>query len=164
VTDWCTESFPDFGAAQGDGAMLRLPKDSEGYAVFARITGNPGDPAAFTFVSGEAFPPFVPISRRILAAYRGTAAPRYGPERRAYSGRTADGGGTKFPRSCSTLLFLGGGTGPDPAAATRERFLRSPRLPSFGSLRAAQICCAGSETAADLGSRPPAHYGRCRAR
>lgn len=50
VTDWCTESFVDFGAnGQGDGATLRLPKDPEGYAVYARITGKPGDGDGATF-------------------------------------------------------------------------------------------------------------------
>jgi len=56
VTDWCTESFTDFGAnGQGDGAVMRLPKDPEGYAVYARITGKPGDGtgATFTFVGRE---------------------------------------------------------------------------------------------------------------
>lgn len=42
VTDWCTQSFPDFDAAQGDGAALRLPASANGYAVYARITGKPG--------------------------------------------------------------------------------------------------------------------------
>jgi hypothetical protein len=41
VTDWCTESFPDFGQNKGDGAVLRLPKHDAGYAVYARITGKP---------------------------------------------------------------------------------------------------------------------------
>jgi hypothetical protein len=47
VTDWCTEAFPDFGANQGDQAVLRLPK-AEGYAVYARILGKPqtdGEPS-----------------------------------------------------------------------------------------------------------------------
>jgi hypothetical protein len=43
VTDWCTESFPDFGASKGDSAILRLPQNDNGYAVYARITGKPGD-------------------------------------------------------------------------------------------------------------------------
>lgn len=43
VTDWCTESFPDFNANKGDPAILRLPKNDKGYAVYARITGKPGD-------------------------------------------------------------------------------------------------------------------------
>lgn len=43
VTDWCTESFPNFGDAQGSPAVLRLPARSGGYAVYARITGKPGD-------------------------------------------------------------------------------------------------------------------------
>ena len=43
VTDWCTESFPDYGENQGDGAALRLPKNDNGYAVYARLTGKPGE-------------------------------------------------------------------------------------------------------------------------
>lgn len=43
VTDWCTESFSDSGSATGDPAILRLPKNDNGYAVYARITGKPGD-------------------------------------------------------------------------------------------------------------------------
>lgn len=43
VTDWCTESFPDFGAHVGDGASVRLPAHAAGYKVYARITGKPGD-------------------------------------------------------------------------------------------------------------------------
>jgi hypothetical protein len=42
VTDWCTESFPDTGG-EGDGAILRLPQDAEGYAVYARVAGRPGE-------------------------------------------------------------------------------------------------------------------------
>jgi hypothetical protein len=47
VTDWCNETFPDHGSNKGDGAILRLPANNEGYAVYARITGKPaenGDP------------------------------------------------------------------------------------------------------------------------
>jgi hypothetical protein len=43
VTDWCTESFPDYGENKGDSAILRLPKNDNGYAVYARITGKPGN-------------------------------------------------------------------------------------------------------------------------
>lgn len=43
VTDWCTESFADYGQAKGDGATLRLPANDKGYAVYARITGKPGE-------------------------------------------------------------------------------------------------------------------------
>ncbi len=44
VTDWCTESFADNGGGgNGDAAVLRLPKNDEGYAVYARILGKPGD-------------------------------------------------------------------------------------------------------------------------
>lgn len=35
VTDWCS------GFSQNDSAALRIPKDGEGYMVFARITGKP---------------------------------------------------------------------------------------------------------------------------
>jgi hypothetical protein len=48
VTDWCTESFPDYGQNQGDQAVLRLPK-ADAYAVYARILGKPigdGEPTA----------------------------------------------------------------------------------------------------------------------
>jgi hypothetical protein len=37
VTDWCSAEL------DGDDASLRLPKDSDGYIVMARITGKPGD-------------------------------------------------------------------------------------------------------------------------
>jgi hypothetical protein len=37
VTDWCTESFGD------DSAVVQLPADPDGYAVYARITGKPGE-------------------------------------------------------------------------------------------------------------------------
>jgi hypothetical protein len=43
VTDWCSESFPDSGENSGDEASLRLPKNDNGYAVYARITGKPGE-------------------------------------------------------------------------------------------------------------------------
>lgn len=45
VIDWCTESFPDDGSTPpplGDGAMLRLPKNEAGYAVYGKVTGKPG--------------------------------------------------------------------------------------------------------------------------
>jgi len=41
VTDWCTESFPDYGQATGDGAVLRLPYNEKGYAVYAALGGRP---------------------------------------------------------------------------------------------------------------------------
>ena len=41
VTDWCTESFPDYGQNTGDGAALRLPANAAGYAVYGRLTGKP---------------------------------------------------------------------------------------------------------------------------
>jgi hypothetical protein len=41
VTDWCTESFPDYGQNTGDGAVLRLPANAAGYAVYGRLTGKP---------------------------------------------------------------------------------------------------------------------------
>jgi len=55
VTDWCTESFPDAGAVTGDGATFRLPANAGGYAVYARITGKPGDDGqpTVTFNEGE---------------------------------------------------------------------------------------------------------------
>lgn len=37
VTDWCTKSFDN------DAASFRLPKNDAGYAVYARVTGKPGD-------------------------------------------------------------------------------------------------------------------------
>lgn len=43
VTDWCSESYPDYGQNKGDAAVLRLPKNDNGYGVYARITGKPGD-------------------------------------------------------------------------------------------------------------------------
>ncbi len=44
VTDWCSESFPDDGGpGKGDSAILRLPANDKGYAVYARITGKPGE-------------------------------------------------------------------------------------------------------------------------
>ncbi|SCZ65959.1 hypothetical protein [Thiohalomonas denitrificans] len=43
VTDWCTESFPNATNDQGDGASLRLPANSNGYAVYARVTGKPSE-------------------------------------------------------------------------------------------------------------------------
>jgi len=52
VTDWCTESFPDNGSSApplGDGAVLRLPVDRDGYAVYARILGKPGENGGPTF-------------------------------------------------------------------------------------------------------------------
>jgi len=36
VTDWCSNSI------DGTAAALQLPKDADGYAVYARITGKPG--------------------------------------------------------------------------------------------------------------------------
>lgn len=43
VTDWCTKDI------DGDAAVLRLPQDSDGYAVYARILGKPGDGGGPTF-------------------------------------------------------------------------------------------------------------------
>lgn len=37
VTDWCTERF------DGNSARVQLPADPDGYAVYARITGKPGE-------------------------------------------------------------------------------------------------------------------------
>jgi len=55
VTDWCTESFPDFGdpSATGDAAVFRLPANANGYAVYARITGKPGDDGEPTVTFNE---------------------------------------------------------------------------------------------------------------
>ena len=49
VTDWCTEDL------DGDAAVLRLPQDPDGYAVYARILGKPGDGGdpTFKFTSRE---------------------------------------------------------------------------------------------------------------
>ncbi|MEN8131992.1 MAG: hypothetical protein ABFS45_17785 [Pseudomonadota bacterium] len=43
VTDWCTESFPDDGTGKGDPAVLRLPANAGGYAVYGRLGGKPLD-------------------------------------------------------------------------------------------------------------------------
>jgi hypothetical protein len=43
VTDWCSKSFDD------SGASLRLPKNDAGYAVYARITGKPGENTGAAF-------------------------------------------------------------------------------------------------------------------
>ncbi len=37
VTDWCTKPF------DSDAASIRIPKDPDGYAVYARATGKPTD-------------------------------------------------------------------------------------------------------------------------
>ena len=49
VVDPCTETFPDAGTGDEDPAVFRLPKNAEGYAVYARITGKPTDDPTFTF-------------------------------------------------------------------------------------------------------------------
>jgi hypothetical protein len=46
VTDWCTAHFPNNGEMPsndnpGDGATFRLPENSKGYLVYARVTGKP---------------------------------------------------------------------------------------------------------------------------
>lgn len=43
VTDWCTKSFDD------SAASLRLPKNDAGYAVYARVTGKPGEDTSVIF-------------------------------------------------------------------------------------------------------------------
>jgi len=43
VTDWCSESFPNDGSPKGDSAVVQIPANENGYAVYARITGKPGD-------------------------------------------------------------------------------------------------------------------------
>ena len=55
VTDWCTESFPDYGVLLGDEARILLPKNPSGlgYAVYAEVLGKPaknGDGPAFVMV------------------------------------------------------------------------------------------------------------------
>ena len=49
VVDPCTETFPDFLNGAEDPAVFRLPKNADGYAVYARITGKPTDDPTFTF-------------------------------------------------------------------------------------------------------------------
>lgn len=41
VTDWCTESFPDYLANNGDKATISLPNNPNGYDVYARLVGKP---------------------------------------------------------------------------------------------------------------------------
>ena len=61
VTDWCTEHFPNDGSTQttlatadlGDGATIVLPENSEGYAVFARVTGKPNAVPLPSFTFGD---------------------------------------------------------------------------------------------------------------
>lgn len=43
VTDWCSETI------DGSPATFRLPKNDAGYAVYARITGKPGENTSATF-------------------------------------------------------------------------------------------------------------------
>lgn len=45
VTDWCTETF------DGDGASFRLPKNDQGYAVYARVTGDPKQNPQYSFTN-----------------------------------------------------------------------------------------------------------------
>jgi hypothetical protein len=47
VTDWCSASL------DGDAASFRLPKNDAGYAVYARITGKPGDGTSAMFNSPD---------------------------------------------------------------------------------------------------------------
>ena len=49
VTDWCTKSFDN------DAAAFRLPKNDAGYAVYARITGKPGEDTSMVFNAPEFF-------------------------------------------------------------------------------------------------------------
>jgi hypothetical protein len=42
VRDWCSESFPDEGTGKGDEAVIYLPANANGFAVYARIAGKPG--------------------------------------------------------------------------------------------------------------------------
>lgn len=43
VTDWCTTDL------DGNDAVLRLPRDPDGYAVYARVLGKPGEDGGPTF-------------------------------------------------------------------------------------------------------------------
>jgi hypothetical protein len=43
VTDWCT------GFESNDNAVVRIPADPDGYAVYARLTGDPKEDPAFEF-------------------------------------------------------------------------------------------------------------------
>jgi len=45
VTDWCTETF------DGSGASFRLPANALGYAVYARIVGDPKQNPQFDFTT-----------------------------------------------------------------------------------------------------------------
>jgi len=45
VTDWC------MGFVNNDNAAFRLPADPDGYAVYARLTGDPKEDPAFDFVN-----------------------------------------------------------------------------------------------------------------
>lgn len=47
VTDWCTESL------DGNGASFRLPSNDQGYAVYARITGDPKQNPMFSFTNPQ---------------------------------------------------------------------------------------------------------------
>jgi|SRR5688572_250428 len=50
VTNWCSQTL------DGDAAALMLPKNADGYAVFARILGKPGEAGGPTFqFSGREF-------------------------------------------------------------------------------------------------------------
>ncbi len=45
VSDWCTQPFDE------DAATFRLPANEEGYAVYARITGDPKQNPSFSFTN-----------------------------------------------------------------------------------------------------------------
>ena len=45
VTDWCTDTI------DGSGASFRLPANDQGYAVYARITGDPKQNPRFEFTN-----------------------------------------------------------------------------------------------------------------
>ncbi len=51
VTDWCSETIPDADGGE-DPAVLRLPANANGYAVYARVTGKPGDNTKVNIDSG----------------------------------------------------------------------------------------------------------------
>ena len=44
VLDRCTEPFLDSGETVADGALVSIPPNANGYAVYARLTGKPGAP------------------------------------------------------------------------------------------------------------------------
>ena len=115
VTDWCTESFPDEGTGDVDGAIFRLPKNDEGYAVYVKITGRPGEDTKaifpfpdFQYVEDEAGNNLIllgalieseitKINDEIITVFR--------------SKKNANGNGNKVPKATElTRLFMWSGT------------------------------------------------------